>query len=145
MKRFLFAAALLGVALVSLAACGGSGAAATPTSAPSSAAAAPAPTDVRVTLSDLKVESSVTSFEKGKTYRITVENKGAMPHEWSIAPRGGMGHDAMMQSISKEQMLPGVKVTLNYAFPADVSGPLEFACHVPGHYEAGMRLDIDVK
>ena len=143
LKRLLFAPALLGLALISLAACGGSGAGAAATTAPSTAATAPS--DVRVTLSDLKLESNVSSFEKGRTYRITVENKGKLAHEWSVAPRGGMSHDAMLQSIGQDQLPPGAKVTVDYAFPSGVSGPLEFACHLPGHYEAGMRLDISVK
>ncbi|MSQ08743.1 MAG: hypothetical protein EXR57_01145 [Dehalococcoidia bacterium] len=136
MKILLFTTALLALAVISAAACGGSG---------GGAAATVAPSNVHVTLSDLKFESDVTTFEKGKKYRIIIENKGKLAHEWSVAARGGTGHDAMLQHIGQEQLPPGASVTVEYTFPSGTSGPLEFACHVPGHYEAGMRLDISLK
>lgn len=37
---------------------------------------------------------------------------------------------------------PGETVELTYTF--ETAGPLVIGCHEPGHWEAGMRLDIDV-
>ncbi len=41
---------------------------------------------------------------------------------------------------------PGATKTFDYTFALQAAGPHpEFACHLPGHYETGMHLDITVK
>ncbi len=47
--------------------------------------------------------------------------------------------------IEEDDMPAGATGTLDLTFtePAE-AGKLEFACHVPGHYEAGMKLPITV-
>lgn len=111
-----------------------------------------ATTKVQVTLSDMKIRSSETAFKAGVTYRIVVTNKGAVPHELMIIKpmeTGAMTMDQLDQmaiaDIPASELPPGatrtVEVTLTQAYPA---GALEFACHVPGHYEAGMLLPITV-
>jgi uncharacterized cupredoxin-like copper-binding protein len=63
---------------------------------------------------------------------------------------GTMDMEAMdemaLAHISEEELQPGTTQTTDYTFTeADASKQLEFACHVPGHYEAGMVLPITVK
>ena len=113
--------------------------------------------EVTITLTDFGMESSRTSFEVGVPYHFTVTNNGAINHEIMImAP---LTEDQMMMNMDMEQMdemalamieedelTPGATKTLDYTFtePAP-AGMLEFACHVEGHYVAGMKLPITVK
>jgi uncharacterized cupredoxin-like copper-binding protein len=47
--------------------------------------------------------------------------------------------------VSQDQLNPGATATLDYTFTkAYPAGTLEFACHLPGHYEAGMHTGIVV-
>lgn len=39
----------------------------------------------------------------------------------------------------------GTTKTVDYTFTqSEPQGQLEFACHLPGHYEAGMKLAVTV-
>lgn len=126
-----------------LTACGGQGAANT--------------REVKITLTDFGIKSSVTEFKVGVPYRFVVTNEGQLEHEFMIMPpltKDQMGTamdmeelDEMALAMIEADMLPpGASATLELTFsePAS-SGTLEFACHIPGHYEAGMMLPIIVK
>jgi len=113
--------------------------------------------EVKITLTDFGMESSRTSFEVGVPYHFVITNEGAINHEMMImAP---LTEDQMMMDMDMEEMdamalamieedelTPGATMTLDYTFtePAP-DGTLEFACHVEGHYVAGMKLPITVK
>lgn len=106
-----------------------------------------------MTASDLKIESDYTTFKVGVPYHFEVTNEGAIPHEvMLIQPiEGGMmtmeEMDAMARGLVEEDDLPsGATASFDYTFTsADVGSPLEFSCHVEGHYEAGMFLPITVE
>ena len=130
---------LLTLLLAVLTACGGS-------TAPSG------PRAVQVTLSEFKIASSVTTFAPGTSYHFVVTNQGQVAHEFMIMPMGmTMEHlsmDAMHQMALYmfDNVAPGETKTFDYTFkPSMVGQHFEFACHLPGHYEAGMRLPIIVK
>ena len=55
--------------------------------------------------------------------------------------------DEMALAVAEEDDLPpGASYTLDYTFTESApTGSLEFSCHIPGHYEAGMLLPITVK
>ena len=55
--------------------------------------------------------------------------------------------DAMALAMIEASELPtGATASFDYTFTEAASaGVLEFACHTPGHYEAGMKLPITVK
>lgn len=108
--------------------------------------------DVTVTLTDFKFESSLTTFEQGVPYHFIVTNKGSVEHELAIMPPTTDATDseanekAELAVIEADSLQPGATATLDYTFTqAYPEGTLEFACHVPGHYEAGMHLPIVVK
>ena len=100
--------------------------------------------DVEVTLLDGDIESSVVTFKVGETYTFNVTNAGTFPHEFVIEKAGAI--DEPLES-------DGGKAEIE---PFDPGGPqshrlhlyeagiFQFACHVPGHYEAGMALTIHV-
>ncbi len=134
-------ALLLGLALFALAACGGMG------------SAAPAGSiTVQVTEKDFHITSSITSFVPGKTYHFMVTNQGQSMHEFMIMPKAEGSMSGMpMGSMDKVALAsismidPGETQTLDYTFPLSAAGSHpEFACYMPGHYEAGMRLDVRV-
>lgn len=113
--------------------------------------------EVRVMLTEFGFESSLTEFEADVPYRFVVTNAGAVNHEFMImAPltedQMGMAMDmheldeSALAMIEEDQLPPGATVTLEFTFAEAVpAGTLEFACHTPGHYEAGMKLPIVVK
>lgn len=113
--------------------------------------------EVQITLTDFGIESSVTEFKVGVPYRFVVTNAGAVNHEFMImAPltedQMGMAMDmheldeAALAMIAEDELPPGATATLEFTFAeAAGEGSLEFACHTPGHYEAGMELPIVVK
>lgn len=95
-------------------------------------------TKVNLHLLEYKIESSVTSFEVGKPYEFVVENRGSMDHEFMITSMGG-GHDmGVMMKIDEM----GPRTMRTKAFTFDEKGEFEFACHLPGHYEGGMKLAV---
>ena len=123
-----------------LAACGGGG------------AASGGATQVQVTLTDFKIDSSVTTFSVGVPYHFVVTNKGAVAHEFVIMPpeQTAQSSEAQLPStalagIAGKDLAAGATKTLDYTFTQAPAGGLEFACHLPGHYEAGMHTPITVK
>lgn len=116
-----------------------------------------APETVEITLNEFSIQSSLTEFEAGQTYVFNITNSGALNHEFTIMPpdapameghdMGEMGHnmEGALLHVGEEHLTPGASVTVEYTFDqaADM-GPVEFACHLPGHYEAGMRAPIAV-
>ncbi len=130
--------AVLSTLLVALAACGGGS-----STAPSGSQ------EVQVTLSEYKITSSVTTFSPGTPYHFVVTNKGQIAHEFMIMPMGmnmnGMSMDEMHKVALHmiDNVAPGETQTFDYTFASSTMGQnFEFACHLPGHYEAGMRLPI---
>jgi uncharacterized cupredoxin-like copper-binding protein len=125
-----------------LAACGGSPASNTPV-------------EVKITVNEFKIVSSLTTFKVGVNYHFTVTNTGTTPHELFImAPTTpGMTADQIqalrstaLDAIIGENLTPGATQTMTYQFLKPYpAGTLEFACHLPGHYEAGMNLPIVVQ
>ncbi|MBI2332661.1 MAG: hypothetical protein HYU84_10970 [Chloroflexi bacterium] len=134
---------VLVVAGLLLTACGGQG--------PS------APVEVQITLTEFGIEPSLTEFETGVPYHFVVTNAGTVEHEIMIMPpltedEMGMAMDMgeldemALAMIEASELPAGATASFDYTFTeAAPAGTLEFACHTPGHYEAGMKLPIVVK
>ncbi len=109
---------------------------------------------VQITLSEFKIESSQTEFKAGVPYRLVITNQGQIAHELMVMPpvMAGMGthmddmHAIALVMVEDDLLPPGATQTLEITFDqAYQAGQLEFACHTPGHYEAGMLLPVIVK
>jgi plastocyanin len=89
----------------------------------------------------LRFYPDVVTVEQGETITFEVTSMGMAVHEFMVGPATDVAADregtpevadiAMMQTKS-----------LTYTF--DGPGPFAFACHAPGHYEAGMTGAIVV-
>lgn len=122
------------------------------TACSSGGAASKKPVDVEISLTDFKIEPSQTTFQPNVSYHFVVSNKGTLAHEFRIMPpvSGQPTPDELQKQtlalISATDLTPGSTKTLDYTFTqAYPSGLLEFACHTPGHYEAGMHIPITVQ
>ncbi len=113
--------------------------------------------EVNITMTEFGIQSSQTSFEVGVPYHFVVTNSGAVEHEMMVMPpltKDQMGMGMSMDQMDKmalamveaNELQPGKTASFDYTFtePAP-AGTIEFACHTPGHYEAGMELPITVK
>jgi uncharacterized cupredoxin-like copper-binding protein len=110
--------------------------------------------EVQVTLTEFGFDASLTDFKVGVPYRFVVTNAGTVNHEIMImAPLTeedtGMDmhelDETALAMIEEDQLPSGATASFEYTFmEAADTGSLEFACHTPGHYEAGMKLPITV-
>jgi len=90
------------------------------------------------------------SARAGETIAFEIGNSGAVPHEFFVGtPAEQQEHEREMASGAPMHAEPGQvdvpagqTVLLIYTF--DQPGALEYGCHVPGHYPAGMRGSITI-
>lgn len=131
-----------------LAACSRDGS--TASGSTSSASSSSGPQDIQVTLSDYKVASSITTFTAGNRYHFAVTNSGRTAHEFMVMQPMDMGNMPMDQMDKMAlahitNINPGETQTIDYTFPSSsATQSLEFSCHLPGHYEQGMKLPLKV-
>ncbi len=117
--------------------------------------AAAGPIEVRIKMTEYVIESSLTTFQTGVSYRFIMDSAGVLAHDFRITPRGesqsmvGMQSDGHAHEHGNELMVvkepdlpPGAQVIKDITF--NQPGEYEFACHVAGHLEAGMLLPIVV-
>jgi len=105
------------------------------------------------TASGQTVESDLTTFKVGVPYHFIVENTGDRTHELMIIQPiepGTMDMEEMdamaLHVIEEDDLTPGSTAEFDYTFGADEVGkPLELACYLEGHYEAGMHAGITVE
>lgn len=126
---------------------------------------------VTVEMTDNLYNLDKIDVKEGETIRFVVINKGEFLHEFNIGTRDSHGeHQKMMAMMVQHGMLtatklvsmdhsampgmkhddpnsvlvePGQTKELVWNFPK--GGTLEFACNMPGHYEAGMVGKIQFK
>jgi uncharacterized cupredoxin-like copper-binding protein len=107
---------------------------------------------VEVTENEYTITSSVSTFTAGTPYHFVVKNTGSDAHEFMIMPKdeGSMGSMSMdhMDGIALAKtgdINPGETKTIDYTFPASTKGTHpQFVCYVGGHYDKGMKLDVNV-
>ena len=120
-----------------------------PTSGPVEQVAMPGSVEVKVTLVEFRIHSSVTVFHANTHYYFVVTNAGHDIHEFMIMPSEPDGSplpsDEQYKSmlIELEPILPGETWRTNFIFKT--AGRYEIACQMGRHYQAGMRLPITVE
>lgn len=111
------------------------------------------PVTVKITADDFSFKSSLTTFKVGVPYHFEVTNQGTVAHELMImqpVEAGKMDMEEMdkmaLAHVEQADLPPGATKSFDYTFTqAYPAGTLEFACHLTGHYEQGMKLPIIVE
>lgn len=116
------------------------------------ASATEADRSVRVRAYDsMTFDPSPVTVEAGETVRFVVTNAGDVQHSFTLGtPAYQHRHEEEMQGMPRKELAehmddvsngvvvaPGESATLTWTF--EQGGPVQFACHVPGHYRAGMK------
>jgi len=161
MKRLFIAAALAVASLPTFAGSADSFAFGEP------APAGKATRTVEVVLKDIAFEPKSLEVKAGETVRFVLINEGKLPHEFNLGDKAmhaehqkemiamqgklftaGMNHEGMdhgqmnhgeghSHGGGNTVLVPaGQRAELTWTFRK--SAPIEFACNVPGHYQAGM-------
>ncbi len=76
---------------------------------------------------------------KGETIRFVLTNSGTVVHEFQVGPADKVALDEVdgVIVVEQDELDAGSTHAVDYTF--DGSGPYAYACHEPGHYEAGMK------
>lgn len=152
------ALALVLASAVTLAACGGDD------GSEPVGGSADTPRTIEITMTDMAFTPSELDVTVGETVNFVFRNDGAVRHEavfgtlaeqevhhTEMAEMGGahdgmeggtMPHDEEMTELHSVVVEPGDTIELTHIF--DTAGQLMVGCHEPGHWEAGMKMDIDV-
>lgn len=80
----------------------------------------------------------------GEAVRFVVTNSGTAVHEIQVGPADKVAADEVDGTIvvEKDALDAGSTHAVDYTFKG--AGPYAFACHEPGHYEAGMKGTVTV-
>jgi uncharacterized cupredoxin-like copper-binding protein len=106
------------------------------------------PVCVGVIEGDFYVRPQRTTFQVGQPYIFAVGNEGAAVHEFVIEPAGKVDEPLEAEVNGEEReseiedIAPGETAELEWTFTEP--GRYQFACHLPGHYEAGMVIEVEV-
>ncbi len=100
---------------------------------------------------DMRFTPAKVSVAEGETLRLIVRNAGKVMHELVIGDAPSLaGHAAMMKKFPNMEhdepymahVPPGEAREIVWTF--NRAGDFEFACLIPGHYEAGMKAAVAV-
>jgi len=100
---------------------------------------------------DMRFNPSTVEVKEGETVRFIVQNKGKVLHEMVIGTKQVLDeHAALMQKFPNMEhdephmshVSAGKKRELVWKF--NRAGGFDFACLIPGHYQAGMVGKIKV-
>jgi uncharacterized cupredoxin-like copper-binding protein len=100
------------------------------------------PTDVKVTLTEFKIELDQSSVPAGAV-RFVITNDGTIPHEFVLEPAGAMDEPFEIDGVESEaeDIQPGDTVTLEWTLEP---GDYHLGCYIKGHFEAGMETTFMV-
>jgi uncharacterized cupredoxin-like copper-binding protein len=103
------------------------------------------------TRDEMRFVPSAFRVAQGETVRLVVRNDGKLMHELVIGTKKAL--DAHAAAMAKSSAMAHDEPYLTHVAPGEAGeivwtfnrpGRFDFACLVAGHYEAGMRGQIDV-
>lgn len=106
---------------------------------------------IKVNALDIKYDKPEIQIRAGETIKFIVTNTGKLRHEFTIGDAEEQRQHAEMMKQMPDMVHedantltvePGETKSLVWQFTR--TGSLEVACHIPGHYEAGMKSKVRV-
>jgi len=99
-----------------------------------------APRVVRIVATpNLRFVPDVVRVQAGETIRFEVTTMGPVTHEFMVGPAADVAADREgAPEVADITMMQTASLTYTFSGP----GPFAFACHAPGHFEAGMAGTI---
>jgi uncharacterized cupredoxin-like copper-binding protein len=90
----------------------------------------------------LKFMPDSVPVQKGETIRFVLTNSGTVVHEFQVGVADKVAADEVdnVTNVEKDELDEGSTHAIDFTF--DGPGPYAYACHEPGHYEAGMHGEI---
>jgi plastocyanin len=89
----------------------------------------------------LRLVPDTVIVKQGETITFEVTSMSPVAHEFMVGPAADVAADQPgTPRIADLRMMATGSLTYTFAGP----GPYAFACHAPGHYEAGMAGTITV-
>jgi len=88
--------------------------------------------EMRIVAKEFEFTPPTIRLHEGEPVNIVFVNEGTLDHEFDLEVFDFHIH-----------ALPGETITAG--FIPDQSGEFAFACHVPGHFEAGMKGEITIE
>jgi len=99
----------------------------------------------------MKFNFSQSDLEEGDIVKFIVMNKGKVPHEFSIGTvEEQAAHRKMMKDMPNMKHDDGTAVSVAPGKTGELvwqfmgTGKVQFACNVPGHFEAGMHAEVEL-
>jgi uncharacterized cupredoxin-like copper-binding protein len=106
---------------------------------------------IKIAALDIKYDKPEIKVKAGETIKFVLTNAGKLRHEFMIGDAEEQReHVEMMKQMpdmvhADANMItvePGETKSLVWQFTK--TGAVEIACHIPGHYEAGMKSKVTV-
>lgn len=107
-------------------------------------AARATPVTVKVTLRDYRVAMSRHALPVGIPIRFVITNRSQTTHE-AVLERAGADDDALEvrgKEYEADHIGPGTTRTVTWTIPR--AGTYQLACHMPGHFQMGMKTRFTV-
>lgn len=109
--------------------------------------------DINMTGTDFAFEPDTVAVKTGETVKFVVANNSSIEHEFVIGDQATQdehaeemashgGHGAMADEANGFLLPPNTTKTLAWTFTE--AGTVIYGCHVPGHWEGGMRGTVEV-
>jgi uncharacterized cupredoxin-like copper-binding protein len=118
----------------------------------SRASAASAGQTVSIKITDIAYSAKTLRVKAGTPVSFVFVNKGKLRHEAVLGTKAEqLAHDKEMAAMAGHVMgdepraisvKPGTSKTIKHTFTK--TGTFEIGCHIPGHYKAGMKINVVV-
>jgi len=102
-------------------------------------------------MDNMRYDQNSINVRAGETIRFIVTNTGKLRHEFSIGDsEEQLKHAKMMKAMPTMMHKDPNAISLAAGETGEIiwkfsqSSDIEIACHVAGHYEAGMKADVRV-
>lgn len=88
--------------------------------------------EIHIIAKEFSFEPATIYLIKGEAVNIVLDNQGVLPHELGIKALGFHAHTEAGESVTV-----GLVATQN--------GRFEIGCYIPGHFENGMKGELQVE